>query len=226
LTTILITGTNRGIGLELAKQALAKGWTVYGSARTVVTDPEAHICAHPMFHDLVFDVTDHEAVRAAAASISEPIDILINNAGTIGPERQSTLDMDFDGFAQTFAINTLAPLAVAQAFLPHLKRSSNPRILTVSSWMGSLSHTKSDRIAYRASKAAINKVMQGLASDLEPMGVAVAQLHPGWVRTDMGGAGADIDATTSAGGILKLAESLTLEGTGKFYNWDGSSLEW
>ena len=226
MTTILITGTNRGIGLELAKQALAKGWTVYGSARTVVTDPADHICEHPKSHDLVFDVTDHEAVRAAAASVSEPIDILINNAGTIGPERQSTLDMDFDGFAQTFAINTLAPLAVAQAFLPHLKRSSNPRILTVSSWMGSLSHTKSDRIAYRASKAAINKVMQGLASDLEPMGVAVAQLHPGWVRTDMGGAGADIDATTSAGGILKLAESLTLEGTGKFYNWDGSSLEW
>jgi len=226
MTTILITGTNRGIGLELARQALAKGWTVYGSARTVVTDPDAHICEHPKFHDLVFDVTDHDAVRAAAASIPEPIDILINNAGTIGPERQSVLDMDFDGFAQTFAVNTLAPLAVSQAFLPHLKRSSNPRILTVSSWMGSLSHAKSDRIAYRASKAAVNKVMQGLASDLEPMGVAVAQLHPGWVRTDMGGAGADIDATTSAGGILKIAEGLTLEDTGKFYNWDGSSLEW
>ncbi|MCY0147906.1 SDR family oxidoreductase [Hoeflea sp. G2-23] len=226
MTTILITGTNRGIGLELAKQALAKGWTVYGSARGVVTDPEAHICDHPKYHDLVFDVTDHVAVRAAAASVSEPIDILINNAGTIGPKRQSVLDMDFDGFAKTLAINTLAPLAVAQAFLPHLKRSSNPRILTVSSRMGSLSHAKSDRIAYRASKAAVNKVMQGLASDLQPMGVAVAQLHPGWVRTDMGGQGADIDVSTSAAGILKIAEGLTLEGTGRFYNWDGARLEW
>lgn len=226
MTTILITGTNRGIGLELAKQALGKGWTVYGSAREVVSDPDAHICEHPKFHDLVFDVTDHAALRAAAASVSEPIDILINNAGIIGPERQSTLDMDFDGFAQTFAINTLAPLAVSQAFLPHLKRSSNPRILTVSSWMGSLSHAKSDRIAYRASKAAVNKVMQGLATDLAPMGVAVALLHPGWVRTDMGGAGADIAPAESAGGILKIVEGLTLEGTGQFYNWDGSSLDW
>lgn len=226
MTTILITGTNRGIGLELAKQALGKGWTVYGSARGEVTDPDAHICHHPRFHDLVFDVTDHEAVQAAAASISAPIDILINNAGTIGPERQSTLDMDFDGFAQTFAVNTLAPLAVAQAFLPHLRKSAAPRILTISSSMGSLSYAKSDRIAYRASKSAVNKVMQGLATDLEPMGVAVALVHPGWVRTDMGGAEADLDVSTSASGILQIAEGLTLKRTGRFFNWDGSSAVW
>ncbi|MCY0096068.1 SDR family oxidoreductase [Hoeflea ulvae] len=226
MTTILITGTNRGIGLEMAKQALAKGWTVYGSARDVVNDPDAHICSHPKFHDLVFDVTDHAAVRAAAKSVSEPIDILINNAGIIGPERQSVLDMDFDGFARTLAVNTLAPLAVSQAFLPHLERSSSPRILTVSSWMGSLSHAKSDRIAYRASKAAVNKVMQGLATDLQPRGIAVVMLHPGWVRTDMGGAGADIAPEQSAAGILRLAEGLTLEGTGRFYNWDGALLDW
>ena len=143
MTTLLITGTNRGIGLEMASQALARGWTVYGSARAPVTDPDAHICHHQNFHDLQFDVTDHAAVRAAAAAIDAPIDILINNAGIIGPERQSTLDTDFDGFARTLAVNTLAPLAVAQAFLPHLKRSSSPRILTVTSWMGSLSHQKS-----------------------------------------------------------------------------------
>lgn len=226
MTTILITGTNRGIGLELAKQALAKGWTVYGSARAVVTDPDAHICDHPRFRDLVFDVTDHAAVRAAAEAIDAPIDILINNAGIIGPKRQSTLDTDFDGFARTLAVNTLAPLAVAQAFLPHLKRGKNPRILTISSQMGRMSYAKSDQIAYRASKAAVNKVMQGLATDLAPLGVAVALVHPGWVRTDMGGAGADIDAATSATGILTLAEGLTLEGTGQFYNWDGSSAEW
>lgn len=226
MTTILITGTNRGIGLEMARQALAKGWTVYGSARAAVTDADAHICDHPQFHDLRFDVTDHAAVRAAAAGISEPIDILINNAGIIGPERQSTLDMDFDGFAQTLAINTLAPLAVSQAFLPHLKRSATPRILTVSSSMGRMSYAKSDRIAYRASKAAVNKVMQGLATDLEPMGVAVAVLHPGWVRTDMGGPEADIDPSESAAGILSVAEGLRLEATGQFLNWDGTTVEW
>ncbi|MBC7281812.1 SDR family oxidoreductase [Hoeflea sp.] len=226
MTTILITGTNRGIGLELARQALARGWTVYGSARAAVTDPDAHICHHPNFHDLQFDVTDHAAVRQAAAGIGAPIDILINNAGTIGPKRQSTLDMDFEGFAETLAVNTLAPLAVAQAFLPHLRRSKTPRILTISSQMGRMSYAKSDHIAYRASKSAVNKVMQGLATDLKPMGIAVALIHPGWVRTDMGGQGADIDAVTSAAGILALAEGLTLDGTGQFYNWDGSAAEW
>lgn len=226
MTTILITGTNRGIGLEMAGQALARGWTVYGSARSPGSDAQARISGDPKFFDLTFDVTDHEAVRAAAAGITEPIDILINNAGVIGPDRQSTLDMDFDGFAQTLAINTLAPLAVSQAFLPHLRRSANPRILTVSSSMGRMSYAKSDRIAYRASKAAVNKVMQGLATDLEPMGIAVAVLHPGWVRTDMGGPEADIDPSESAAGILSVAEGLTLEATGQFLNWDGSPAEW
>ena len=226
MTTILITGTNRGIGLELARQALEKGWTVYGSARRPVSDPDAHICQHPGFTDLLFDVTNHAAVRAAAAKIDAPIDILINNAGIIGPSRQSTLDMDFDGFAQTLAVNTIAPLAVIQAFLPHLKRSENPRVLTVSSRMGSMNLSSSDRIAYRASKAAVNKVMQGLATDLAPLGIAVASLHPGWVRTDMGGASADIAPKESAEGILRIAETLDMDRTGTFLNWDGSQLDW
>lgn len=226
MTTILITGTNRGIGLEMARQALAKGWRVFGSARQAVTDPQAHICEHPQFVDLLFDVTDDEAVRTAAAKIDEPIDILINNAGIIGPARQSTLDLDFDGFAETLAINTLAPLRLAQAFLPHLKRSGRPRILTVSSKMGSMSLAASDRIAYRASKAAVNKVMQGLATDLKPMGIAVASLHPGWVQTDMGGAHADITPQQSAAGILQIAEDLDMSGTGRFLNWDGTTIAW
>ncbi|MEZ5870773.1 MAG: SDR family oxidoreductase [Nitratireductor sp.] len=226
MTTILITGTGRGIGLELAKQALARGWTVYGSARSPVSDPAAHICDHPQFHDLVFDVTDHAAVRAAAASIDAPIDILINNAGIIGPQHQSTLDMDFDGFAETLAVNTLAPLAVTQAFLPNLRRSSNPRVVTISSRMGSMSHSSSDRIAYRASKAAVNKVMQGLASDLRGAGIAVVSMHPGWVRTDMGGKAADITPQQSAAGILAIADRLTMQQSGHFINWDGAELAW
>lgn len=226
MTTILITGTNRGIGLELARQALAKGWTVYGSARSPVTNPDAHICGHPQFHDFVFDVTDHAAVRAAAAGIDGPIDILINNAGIIGPDGNALELADFGGFAETLAVNTIAPLVVAQAFLPHLKKSARARVLTISSSMGSLSYAKSDRIAYRASKAAVNKVMQGLATDLKPEGIAVASIHPGWVQTDMGGAEADITPQKSAGAILTLAEGLSLEKSGRFFNWDGSSAAW
>lgn len=226
MTTILITGTGRGIGLELARQSLEKGWTVYGSARSQVPAGEAHICDHENFHDLVFDVTDHAAVRAAAAQIDAPIDILINNAGIIGPQHQSTLDMDFDGFAQTLAVNTLAPLAVTQAFLPNLRRSSNPRVVTISSRMGSMSHASSDRIAYRASKAAVNKVMQGLATDLGGEGITVISMHPGWVQTDMGGKAADITPHQSAAGILSVAEGLAPDRNGHFINWDGSPIPW
>ena len=127
---------------------------------------------------------------------------------------------------QTLAVNVLAPLRIAQAFLPHLKRSGRPRLLTISSNMGSMSYAKSDHLAYRASKAAVNKVMQGLATDLQALGIAVAAIHPGWVRTDMGGRGADIEAGESARGILDIAEKLDLAGTGKFLRYDGAEMAW
>jgi NAD(P)-dependent dehydrogenase (short-subunit alcohol dehydrogenase family) len=223
MPTVLITGVNRGIGLALAKDALARGWRVIGSVRREGDAPSLGASFHP----LVFDVTDAAAVaRAAAASLSDPIDILINNAGVIGPDRQTALDMDFEGLRQTLEINTLAPLMVTQAFLPHVKRSANPRVVTISSNMGSMSRASSDHLAYRISKAAVNKAMQGLATDLKRQNIAVAVMHPGWVRTDMGGAGADISPEASAKGILDVANGLTLEGSGRFLNYDGREMAW
>ena len=226
MTTILITGAGRGIGLALAKEALARGWRVFGSVRGEAEARELEQKFGANFRALIFDVTDAAAVADAAAAFDEPIDILINNAGVIGPDRQSALDMDFDGLRLTLEVNTLAPLRVTQAFLPHLKRSKNPRVLTISSNMGSLSYASSDHLAYRISKAAVNKAMQGLASDLKPQGVALAVLHPGWVRTDMGGAGADISPQVSAKGMLDVAQGLTLANTGQFLNFDGKTRPW
>lgn len=150
-----------------------------------------------------------------------PLDILVNNAGVIGPDRQSTLDMDFAGFRQTLTVNTLAPLAVAQACLPALRAQQGSRIVSVSSQMSWMGYAKSDRIAYRASKAALNKVMQGLATDLEPEGIAVALVDPGWVRTDMGGPDAEEDVIAVAEGILTIAERLSVADTGKFFRFTG-----
>jgi NAD(P)-dependent dehydrogenase (short-subunit alcohol dehydrogenase family) len=226
LPTLLITGAARGIGKALCEDALRRGWGVIGSVRDAEAAKALEAELGSSFRALVFDVTDAEAIAKAAQELDRPIDILINNAGIIGPDRQSTLDMDFDGFAQTLAVNVLAPLRVAQAFLPHLKRSARPRLMTISSNMGSMSYAKSDHLAYRASKAAVNKVTQGLASDLKRFGIAVASIHPGWVRTDMGGRGADIEAGESAKGILDIAEKLDLAGTGKFLKYDGSQLAW
>ena len=226
MTTIVITGVGRGIGHELARQALDKGWTVIGSVRRAEDAAPLHDLAGERFRSLVFDVRDGAAVEAAAASVQEPVDVLVNGSGIIGPTQQSVLDMDFDGFTDTLTVNTVGPLRVVHAFLPHLRRSGHGRILTLSSWMGSMSHTKSDRIAYRASKAAVNKVMQGLAAELLGEGIAVATVHPGWVRTDMGGPSADVSPQDSAAGLLKLCDELTMQETGHFWNFDGARLAW
>lgn len=227
MTTLLITGANRGIGFHLATAALDKGWRAFGSVRTEAQAKETAAKLGAGFTPLVFDVTDRSAIAAAAASLGDPVDILINNAGTIGPPdaQQTTLQMDFDGFARTLEINTLAPLAIAQAFLPNIRKSENGRILTISSQMSWMGYAASDRIAYRASKAAVNKVMQGLATDLAPEGIAVCLIDPGWVQTDMGGPGANLTPDEVAHGIIAVADWLTLARTGRFIEWTGRERE-
>lgn len=212
MTHVLITGCNRGIGRAMAEAALARGWQVTGTVRQEIDLPGVALINVDM-HDIC-------ALPEAFEGLP-PLDILINNAGVIGPAKQSTRDMDFAGFQQTLTVNVLAPLAVSQACLPALSQRSGSRILSVSSQMSWMGYRKSDRIAYRSSKAALNKVMQGLATDLEPEGIAVALVDPGWVRTDMGGSEAEEDPAEVAHGILTLADRLTLEDTGRFFRFTG-----
>lgn len=230
MTTFLITGANRGIGLALAEAIIARGDRVIATVRDPFRlPPSLREAARDRVAVFGMDVADARSIQRAAASLDEPVDVLINNAGVIGPDRQVALDMDVEGFMRTVTVNALGPLQVTKAFLPHLKRSDRPRVITVSSQMGSLtyaSHFKSDRLAYRASKAMVNKLMQGLATDLKPDGIPVLVVHPGWVRTDMGGSGADIAPSESAGGLLALADGLDLAGTGRFRNYDGSAIPW
>lgn len=173
---------------------------------------------------LTLDVRDDTSIAEAVRQFDEPVDVLVDNAGIIGPQRQSTLGMDFDGFLETLRVNALGPLRIAQAFLPHLRQARRPKIVTISSRMGSLSYVNSDRIAYRASKAAVNKVIQGLATDLQPEGIIAVAVHPGWVRTDMGGSGADISVEESAAGLIRLIDRLALEEMGGFFNWQGERI--
>jgi NAD(P)-dependent dehydrogenase (short-subunit alcohol dehydrogenase family) len=176
---------------------------------------------------LPLDVSDDMSVAEFASQLGDqPIDLLINNAGVIGPERQSSLDMDYAGFLETLNVNTIGPLRVTQALLGNLRKSAAAKLVILTSRMGSLTYAKSDRIAYRASKAAANKVVQCLATDLEPMGIAVAAIHPGWVRTDLGGPSADIAPDESVRGIKAVIETLSLALSGRFWNYDGSELAW
>jgi NAD(P)-dependent dehydrogenase (short-subunit alcohol dehydrogenase family) len=134
--------------------------------------------------------------------------------------------MDFAGFAEALDVNVLGPLRVLHAFLPLLRRATAAKVMTISSQLGSTTYPGSDRIAYRTSKAAVNKLMQGVASDLAKEGIAVVITHPGWVRTDMGGAGADLEPEESAIGLIHVVDALTIEKTGRFVNWDGTERPW
>jgi NAD(P)-dependent dehydrogenase (short-subunit alcohol dehydrogenase family) len=223
MNTILITGANRGIGFELSRQHADAGWRVIAGVRDVALAKSGL----PFAECVEVDVAESASVAALAAKYSkDTIDVLINNAGVIGPEAQSSSHMDFNGFLDTLNINTLGPLRVTQALLPAVQRAKAGKIITITSKMGSLSYASSDHVAYRASKAAVNKVMQCVATDVKPQGIAVAVIHPGWVRTDMGGASADIDVSTSAAGIVAVIEKLSLATTGQFWNYDGSTIQW
>ena len=226
MTTILITGAGRGIGFELAKQALFMGWNVIGSVRSSAAAHELRANL-PKITPVEFDVTDHAAIDAVAKTM-EPytLDVVVNNAGIITPQRQSARDMDFEGFTKTLEVNVLAPLKIAQAFYAHLSKANNPRLVTLSSAMGSMASMQSDRLAYRASKAAVNKVIQGMAADFVADGICCISMHPGWVQTDMGGPNAAITPEESAAGILEVIRNLTIQDTGRFINWDGSLMDW
>jgi NAD(P)-dependent dehydrogenase (short-subunit alcohol dehydrogenase family) len=178
------------------------------------------------FTPVVFDVRDEAAVRAAARDVAAPLDVLVCNAGVVGPERNSPLDLDFEGALDTFSVNTLGPMRLVKAFLPALLRGANPRIVIVSSVMGSMSYPGSDQIAYRASKAAANKMLQALAEDLEPEGVTAVALHPGWVRTDMGGPDADLSVEESVADMIATIDALKLADAGRFLDYRNRDVPW
>ena len=221
MSTVVITGANRGIGLSLARAYAAAGHHVIGGVRN-----PADAAGIPG-EILPLDVASDTSVEAFAAALQgRAVDTLINNAGVIGPDRQSALDMDFDGFLAALNVNTLGPLRVTQALLPNLRQAADAKVAIVSSWMGSMGLTQSGQAAYRATKTAVNKLAQCLATDLAGEGIAVVSLHPGWVRTDMGGSGADIGVEESAEGLKTVIDGLTIASTGQFRNYDGGVISW
>jgi NAD(P)-dependent dehydrogenase (short-subunit alcohol dehydrogenase family) len=178
-------------------------------------------------HELV--PTDAASVAALVNDLGEQgIDILINNAGASGPaaDQQTALSMDFDGWLEAFNVNTLAPMRVLQALHPRLKNGTNAKAITITSQMGALDLNWPTMYAYCSSKAAVNKVMRMMSLDLADDNIAVGLIHPGWVRTDMGGAGADISAAESAAGIIKVIDGINMENTGCFKKWDGETHPW
>ena len=230
METVLITGANRGIGLELAARYAAAGNRVHACCRDPKKADKLQALAQSRKGLTVHavHVSDGKSVAALAAAVKDPLDILINNAGMAGPsaDKQSVMNMDFDGWAETFAVNTMAPLRMLQAFRPNLKAGKNPRAITITSQMGALSLNMPVMFAYCSSKAAVNKVMRMASVELGNDGITVGVVHPGWVRTDMGGKGADLSVEDSAAGIMSVIAAWSPAETGAFKKWNGESHDW
>ncbi|EKM22863.1 SDR family oxidoreductase [Vibrio sp. HENC-03] len=226
--TVFITGANRGIGLSLTELYLQQGAQVHATSRNLTDSKELHALASRyntlVLHEL--DVTDYQRVAHLASELPA-IDLLINNAGYYGPKGYGFGDTDIKEWRQVFEINTIAPLKLVESFYPLLQQGKAKKIACISSKVGSMTeNTSGGGYIYRSSKAALNSVVKSLSNDLTDEGFTVLALHPGWVRTEMGGPNALIDPQTSADGLAKVIEQSTQENSGQFINYDGTELPW
>lgn len=220
MATALITGANRGIGLELCKQLEAKGFDVIGACRN--SSPE--LDALGIRVETGVDVTSDDAVQKLAKKLDGvTIDLLVQNAGILSSE--SLDDLDFDRIRKQFEVNAIGPLRVTKALLPKLGKGA--KIALITSRMGSIADNGSGGMyGYRMSKAALNMAGSSLALDLKDRGIAVALLHPGFVRTRMTGHNGTIGPDESAKGLIERIEGMTLDNSGSFWHANGDELPW
>lgn len=228
MPTIMITGAGRGLGLEYTRQFMAEGWKVIVTIREMAAGKVfSRMKGELEIH--VLDVNDHRAIDKLAADMDgTAVDVLLNNAGIMyTPKGDVPEGLDYSTFRHVMETNVMSPTKVTAAFLPHVKRSELKWIVTMSSKMGSMTdNTSGGSYVYRASKAAVNAIMKSYAEDLRSEGVTVAMVHPGWVRTDMGGPSGLIDVLESVTGLRKVITGLSINDTGKFFNYDGSLIPW
>jgi len=218
MPSVLITGANRGIGLEFARQYAAQGWHVTATARQPSAEMDAlGVRVEPL------DLNDADAVAGFAERIDGPLDLFIANAGTSHPMDPVGAQNARDWQAMMM-VNVVAPFQLGHALLPKMPRGG--KMVCISSGMASIGDNGGGWIPYRTSKAALNMAWSCLALEAKPHGVTAVALSPGWVKTRMGGAGAEISAQESVGNMRKLIEHLTIEHSGRFLRRDGSEVPW
>jgi NAD(P)-dependent dehydrogenase (short-subunit alcohol dehydrogenase family) len=224
MPTVLITGAARGLGLDFTRQYAARGWKVHACARK----PESLQLMKGDIHPHKLEVTDYAAVKSLAGELAgEAIDVLICNAG-VNLDRSATLgSIDPAAWRQVFEVNTLAPVMMAGAFVDHVARSAERKLVAISSRLGSIAANDTGGLyAYRASKSALNMQWKSVSRDVSGKGLICVVLHPGWVQTDMGGSGAPLTIDQSVPAMVKVIDGLKAKDNGRFINYDGSEIAW
>ncbi|ODA35618.1 short-chain dehydrogenase [Veronia pacifica] len=228
MTTVFITGANRGIGLTLVRECLNKGYQVLATYRSKESTQALITLDQQMSKLSLFqlDVTDYQAARELA-DVLPPIDILINNAGYFGPKGVGFGDTDPVEWRRVLEVNTIAPQMLVEALYPKLLAGHDRKIVCLSSKVGSMTeNTSGGGYLYRSSKAALNSVVKSLSNDLAPEGFTVLALHPGWVKTEMGGPNALITAEESVDGLLSVILESNTDKSGRFIDFRGDELPW
>jgi len=237
MPTVLITGANRGIGLEFARQYAADGWRVIACCRSPLAADDLNALAqeHPTLFVEALDVRDHSAIQALGDKYSgQPLDVLLNNAGIIGPtpiaehvERQHFGSMDYALWQDVIDTNTFAPLKMTEVFVDHVAASEQRKIVNISSQVSSMAEMTVPALAYASSKTALNRVMTIVAGPLRERGIIVALFCPGYVKTRMDAFGyAMVEIVDSVNGLRGLIDGLTLEDTGSFTRYDDVPIAW
>lgn len=226
MSRVMITGASRGVGAELARQYAAAGDDVIACVRDAEATPGIDDIRDSVTVQQM-DTGDPDSIAAAAEAIGDgPIDVLINNAGAVGGMRQSIDDLDVEEWHRTLNVNTIGPLLIARAFKSNLAASGDGKLMNVTSQLAASTWPMGGMYIYSSTKAGLSKIAQALAIDWKEEPITVALMHPGWVKTDMGGPHADITSEESASGIRDVIAGLTKADSGKFYKWNGEIHPW
>ena len=224
MTTIMITGASRGLGLEFARQFYNEECRVIATCRNPKNANELHTIGDIDIHSL--DVTDDKSVANLADKLrGENIDILINNAGVIG-QRDGFGRLDYDIWAETMDTNVFGPMRVAEAFRDNVMNSEKKQMIFITSRMGSITEAVPNAYVYRSSKAALNMAVKCLSAELGEQGLIAVLFHPGHVQTDMGGQAAPVTPQKSIEGMKNQIVALTHDDNGRFLSYDGHQIPW
>ena len=228
---ILVTGANRGLGLELVKKFLKNNEKVICTTRNISKSKELILCKKKYNDNLEIcelDLLDKESPNILSNFLgNEPIDLFINNAGVIGHSAQHFKSVSLNHWLDVLKVNLIAPLLITQSIIKNIEKSSERKIYFISSKVGSIEDNKSGGMyIYRSSKTALNQVVKSLSIDLKPLGISVISLHPGWVRTEMGGPNALISVEESVNGMVDVISNTSIINSGQFINYDGTRLPW